>query len=154
MKKFFCYIALIVLVGIIALPPLLRTFYQDGDNEPIVVDKYQLLTCTKESYSVASSYKNQEALNIKFKHLVDDPNLVETNDQYALEYKLYNVLPNISSVQKEESTNNENAPMISYYIIYNEVNESVLTELSEYRLTLQEQKNYYLARGYTCSVIE
>lgn len=154
MKKFFCYIALVLLVGVIAVPPLLRVFYKEDDDKVKVVDKYELLTCTKDSYSIASSYKNQEPLNIKFKYLVDDPNLIEDNSQYALEYKLYSVLPNLETAQKEETTNNDNAKMISYYINYDEVNQSALTELSEYRLNLQEQKNYYLVRGYTCSVIE
>lgn len=154
MKKIFCYIALFLLLGIILTPPLLRAFYEKDDGEVLVVDKYELLTCTKDSYSIASSYKNQEPLNIKFKHLEDDPNLVETNNKYALEYKLYYILPNLDKIQKEETTDDKNNKMLSYYINYGDVNQSALTELNEYRLSLHEQKNYYLVRGYTCSVIE
>lgn len=153
MKKFLCYVVLVLLLGIILTPPLVRVFFKE-EEEPVVTDKIQLLMCSKNSYGISSSYKNNEAINIKFKHLVDDPNLETYSDEYSLEYMLDVSLKETSAVVKETETDSSGQEVISYYLVYENIDASLLGEFSNYRLGLNEQKQSYVNQGYTCSVIE
>ena len=152
MKKVLCYFGLVLLILVIATPPLLRIFYKEEEELPLP-DKIQLLMCTKNLYSISTSYKNNVAINIKFTHLQNDPNLGEYTDQMALEYTLDAILKDHPLTTTSTSFDSENE-MISYLLMYEKMDASGLGEFSTYRLSLNEQKQSYINEGYTCSIIE
>ena len=152
MKKVLCYLAIVVLILLISVPPLIRVLYPKVEEKPIVIEKYSMLTCTKDSYTINESYKNDKALSIKFTRLLDDQNLEVSNDNNALEFVLDNELKKIvnANIVDEQAE----IKMISYLLEYRNVTEESLTNLSNYRLPLQDQVNHYQAHGYTCEKIE
>ena len=152
MKKVLCYLGLVLLILIIATPPLLRIFYKEKEELPFK-DKIQLLMCTKDTYSISTSYKNGTAINIKFTRLKDDPNLVEYTDQMALEYTLSEILKDNPLVTTSK-TSDSGHEMISYLLLYDKVSASGLGEFSNYRLLIDDQKQSYVNEGYLCSIIE
>lgn len=153
MKKFLCYLALIILVVLIALPPMLRAFYKE-EEDPVLKDKIQLLMCSKETYNIASSYRNGVAINIKYQHLVNDANLENYTDEYALEYTLDANLKEVPSATRETIKNDDGSDVISYFLVYETVESGLLGDFSNYRLLIEEQKQSYTNQGYTCSIIE
>lgn len=152
MKKLLCYLVLIFLVLLIATPPLLRMFYKD-EVPKTLPDKFQLLICVKDTYNISTSYKNNEAMNIKFTHLQNDPNLEEYTDQMSLEYTLDAILKEHRLVSTNTSSSDDKE-MISYLLTYDNMNTSELGEFSNYRLSLNEQKQSYINEGYSCNVVE
>ena len=69
MKKVLCYIALVLLTVLIITPPLVRVLYKEKDEaEGEIKDKFELLICNKGNFTISTSYKNNEPLNIKFEH--------------------------------------------------------------------------------------
>lgn len=153
MKKVLCYIALVFLIVLIITPPLVRVLYKDKDDETIEVkDKFELLICNKGNFTISTSYKNNEPLNIKFEHLKDEPSLIEEDEGYKLEYYLYNGLKNLSYAKEEERVNG-NDTLISYYIVYTDSSDNDLMYLKEYRYPVREQKNIYEKIGYTCNIM-
>ena len=154
MKKILCYIALVLLIGFIITPPLVRVLYKEEEEKPVEVkDKVELLICNKGNFTISSSYKNSVPLNIKFEHLKDDPNLLEENDHNVLEYYLYNGLKGLSYAKQEESLNNNQETLISYYIVYANSSQTDLMYLNDYRFEIDEQKGIYERAGYTCNVM-
>ena len=152
MKKVLCYLAIVVLILLISVPPLIRVLYPKVEEKPIVIEKYSMLTCTKDSYTINESYKNDKALSIKFTRLLDDQNLEVSNDNNALEFVLDNELKKIvnANIVDEQAE----IKMISYLLQYNNVTEESLVNLSDYRLPLENQLTHYQAHGYTCETIE
>lgn len=145
MKKFLCYVAIFLLILVIAIPPLTRIFYKEKQEEEVVRDIYTLVTCTKDSYIINESYKNDEALSIKFTRSLLDDKLNEYSDDYAIEFTLDNELKNLTTTNED----NENEK-ISYLLEFRKVDSSKLEKLANYRLSLDEQIKYYEQDDYAC----
>lgn len=149
MKKFLCYVAILLLILIIATPPLVRMFYEE-EVIPEVKDEYYLLTCTKGNYSITQSYKNKEALSLKFERPLLDDNLSEYNDNNALEYVLDNELKGLVNANTIGDDENQR---INYLLQFNAIVEEHLIKLNDYRFPLDDQISHYTAYGYTCEKI-
>lgn len=151
MKKFLCYLAIFLLILVILTPPLLRVFYKEKEEVEVVKDEYYLLTCTKDNYKISESYKNNNALSIKFERPLVDSNLDTYNDNYSLEYTLDSELKNIVNANTVGEGDNQS---ISYLLQYSNTNEDKLVKLESFRLPLENQITHYEAHGYTCEKIE
>lgn len=143
MKKFLCYISIILLVLLIALPPLTRIFYKEKEIEEVVRDTYTLLTCTKDLYIINESYKNNEPLSIKFTKPLEDNNInIEgSNIEAALDSEIKKLV---------NSTQDEERQEISYILQYQNFDLSTLSGLANFRLSLDNQVKYYEQNGYVC----
>jgi len=151
MKKVLCYFAIFFMVLLIALPPLTRVFYKE-EEEVVVPDKYFMLNCTKGSYTINESYRNNEALSIKFRRLLIDNNLDVLSETNALEFNLDNEIKQLVNANTEDS---ESGEKYMYYLLeYRNIVEDKLVGLSNYRLPVDDQLAHYESYGYTCQKIE
>lgn len=151
MKKVLCYLAIILLIIVILTPPLLRIFYKEKEEVEVVKDEYYLLTCIKENYKIMESYKNNNALSIKFERPLVDSNLDTYTDNYSLEYTLDSELKNIINANTVGEGDNQ---VINYLLQFNNTNDDKLSKLESFRLPLENQITHYEAYGYTCNKIE
>lgn len=151
MKKNLCYISIIILIMLIALPPLTRIFYKEKE-EIIVPAKYFFLTCSKGEYVINESYRNNEALSIKFKRPLDDENLDVYSDENALEFNLDKEIKNLVNASNEDEEDNKQ--FISYLLEYRNIVEDKLSGLSNYRMSIDNQITYYQSHGYNCQKVE
>lgn len=151
MKKYLCYLAIFMLVVFILTPPLLRIFYKEKEVVEVVKDKYAMLNCTKNLYTINASYKNDDSLSIKFVRPLIDENLEIYSEDYALEFVLDNELKALVNANVEGEQENQ---MMSYLLQYKNIVEDKLIKLNDYRLPLENQITHYEAHGYTCEVVE
>lgn len=144
MNKFLCYIAIVVLIILIAIPPLTRIFYKEKEVLEVVRDTYTLLTCKKESYIINESYKNDDPLSIKFTIplKVEEVELEKGDFELTLENELKNIVNSTQDGEKQE---------LSYVLQYQNFDSSKLNGFSKYRLSLDNQIIYYEENGYNCN---
>lgn len=151
MKKFLCYIMILILIALIALPPLLRVFYTE--KGVVIKEKFELMMCTKGDYQISSSYKNGMPLNIEFRYLLNDPNMDVFSEDYALEYNLNTLLKDVHYATREELMEDDKQIM-RYFLIYDNVPNDFILDLDSYRQNIELQKQEYTNNGYTCMIIE
>lgn len=150
MKKILCYVAIVLLVLVIFVPPLTRIFYKEKEVVNVPKDKYSILKCTKDSYEIASSYKNSEGLNLRFKRLLTDANLESYSEEYAFESNLDVAIKELTNANIDQN----NEEIITYYLEYKNVVADKLNALNDYRLPLEEQQKTYESKGYVCTLTE
>ena len=150
MKKILCYVALLLLITIIFLPPALRMFYRPENNEPKVIDTYELMNCKKGNFTIDTSYKNSNPLNIRFSYLEEELDLDVDNEHYELELSLARLLNNEPKINFVEKNIDDNKLLV-YTLLYSEVTDT--NKYSDYNLAIADQKNLYTSYGYTCNVI-
>lgn len=140
MKKVLCYIALVLLVMIIILPPVLRVFNNEkaSDNSGIDnSDVIQLLSCDKDSEKVSSSYLNNAITSLKYSYTTSD----------AADF--------ISSLKDFMTSNNIEASVSSneYTYIATFSNNVYTAGVLSYNQNINTQKSYYESLGYTCVIL-
>ncbi len=65
MKNFLCYVGIVFLIGMIALPPLLRAFVKKNeDSKPVIID---ILNCNGENDSIFASYTDKKIQKYQYK---------------------------------------------------------------------------------------
>lgn len=141
-----CYVAIVFLFLLIAIPPIVRTLYQD--EKEVVIDKYTMITCTKENYTISESYKNGEALSIKFNRLLVDPNLEISTEKYRLEFDLDMALKQIVNANPSDEE------LINYLVEFRNLSSEELLKFADYRFPLDSQLTHYQGYGYNCNIIE
>ena len=79
MKKILCFLGIILLLFLAALPPILRIILPDKmEEEKEIVHENVVLNCSNESYIANTSYQDEKVMMIIFKQLY--PTDSNTND--------------------------------------------------------------------------
>ena len=160
LKKFLVYVAMILLVFIIILPPVFRIVLKDDssdknvqDNKP-VTEKQTVLHCTRKrkfrelSYDIQtfSTYKN-DVLNKVVLRYTRTGELTEINSTNPVEQEIINLRQDDAisetsnangskfEIDKDALSQSENDPIIALYA-----------------KTLEEEKNFLTSNNYTCQV--
>jgi len=142
MKKFLCYVALIVLIVLIILPPALRIFVKEDESDNVPRDVVELLNCTRGDEEINMPYKNGMLTSIKYRFM--DPGEGATNEVGTLK----SVLANITSTNIEIIDNE-----ISYRLDLT-VQNNTLQVPSEFKGTSEVMSNYYTNLGYSCIIMK
>lgn len=156
MKKILCFLCLILLLVLIALPPLLRSLIKDdtnNTNEEIQV-KNTILSCSDNNYILKTSYKNDIiSMIVAKKSIVKDDNIENKEDDieetpkssFDSQFEFLKEIPLISYKELEDGD-----VVALDFSIY----DFKEYDLSNFIKTKQEQKNYYESLGFTCTIIE
>lgn len=165
MKKILCFLGIILLLFLAALPPILRIILPDmGEEENEVVHENVVLNCSNESYIANTSYQNEKVMMIIFKQLYptdsntnddqEDPTIENEEDTSNLEQSNIEELDEAFEDLKTESN-------ITYNVLEDgEVIEIDFTvsnhetlNLTKFTNNLADQRAYYENLGLTCLVI-
>lgn len=141
MKKMLCYVALIVLIVLIILPPALRIFVKEEVLDDVPRDVVELLNCTRDDEEINMPYKNGMLTSIKYRFM--DPGEGATNEVGTLK----SVLANITSTNIEFVENK-----ISYSLDLT-VQNNALQVPSEFKGNSEVMSNYYTNLGYSCLIM-
>lgn len=147
MKKLLCYLAILILIAFIVIPPVVRSVYKDIDKPVEKTDEYAMMTCGNGVYTMTSYYKNSEILNISLDFSQDDENIRELKEEpdNSFEHTLYKELE--SDTAKVDNSTND---IVSYKLVF--ANSEKYNSYSYYTSLLDTQKTAYEAKGYTCTV--
>lgn len=165
MKKILCFLGIIFLLFLAALPPILRIILPDmGEEENEVVHENVVLNCSNESYIANTSYQDEKVMMIIFKQLYptdsntnddqEDPTIENEEDTSNLEQSNIEELDEAFEDLKTESN-------ITYNVLEDgEVIEIDFTvsnhetlNLTKFTNNLADQRAYYENLGLTCLVI-
>ena len=166
MKKLLCYVAIVILLVIIILPPVFRAFVPENFDESELPPKQEivLLNCKRSDETINLPYLDGKLNKIKYTFntpiLVDDENEPidddnnsnenETNDNEINEpMTLKKVLENIPNTVIRNDTDGTT----TYSLDMNEIGVVDLVP-AEYRDTSSNMKSYYTNLGYSCNFIE
>ena len=165
MKKILCFLGIILLLFLAALPPILRIILPDKmEEEKEIVHENVVLNCSNESYIANTSYQNEKVMMIIFKQLYptdsntnddqEDPTIENEEDTSNLEQSNIEELDEAFEDLKTESniTYNvlEDAEVIE--IDFTISNHETLN-LTKFTNNLADQRAYYENLGLTCLVI-
>ena len=165
MKKILCFLGIILLLFLAALPPILRIILPDKmEEEKEIVHENVVLNCSNESYIANTSYQNEKVMMIIFKQLYptdsntnddqEDPTIENEEDTSNLEQSNIEELDEAFEDLKTESN-------ITYNVLEDgEVIEIDFTvsnhetlNLTKFTNNLADQRAYYENLGLTCIVI-
>lgn len=165
MKKILCFLGIILLLFLAALPPILRIILPDKmEEEKEIVHENVVLNCSNESYIANTSYQNEKVMMIIFKQLYptdsntnddqEDPTIENEEDTSNLEQSNIEELDEAFEDLKTESN-------ITYNVLEDgEVIEIDFTisnhetlNLTKFTNNLADQRAYYENLGLTCLVI-
>lgn len=163
MKKILCYVAIILLIVLIILPPALRILVKGDNDEEVTKDVVELLACTKNDESINMPYKNGNLTMIKysFKEEINPDtfdfnshNNDDENTDIQDEYGDVNGIETIKSIlEKNSNTHKENINgEISYKLEINDTNRLQVPET--FKGTIDVMRNYYTNEGYSCMIIK
>ena len=96
MKKILCFLGIILLLFLAALPPILRIILPDKmEEEKEIVHENVVLNCSNESYIANTSYQDEKVMMIIFKQLYptdsntnndqEDTTIIEDEEDTSLE---------------------------------------------------------------------
>lgn len=165
MKKVLCYIAIVILLIFIILPPILRVFVDDinVDNKPKEV--VELLICTLDQEKINMPYINNKLVNIKYTFPINEDDnilsdsLIDNNgDIYGdinenskiilVGESLKNTLETIPNIKKDS-----NDGKMTYTLDMNDVNNSSLLP-AKYQDSIGNMKTYYTSLGFSCNIMQ
>lgn len=165
MKKILCFLGIILLLFLAALPPILRIILPDKmEEEKEIVHENVILNCSNESYIANTSYQDEKVMMIIFKQLYptdsntnddqEDPTIENEEDTSNLEQSNIEELDEAFEDLKTESN-------ITYNVLEDgEVIEIDFTisnhetlNLTKFTNNLADQRAYYENLGLTCLVI-
>lgn len=165
MKKILCFLGIILLLFLAALPPILRIILPDKmEEEKEIVHENVVLNCSNESYIANTSYQDEKVMMIIFKQLYptdsntnddqEDPTIENEEDTSNLEQSNIEELDEAFEDLKTESN-------ITYNVLEDgEVIEIDFTisnhetlNLTKFTNNLADQRAYYENLGLTCLVI-
>lgn len=141
MKKVLCYLALVVLVILIILPPALRIFVKDDGSDAKPKDVVELLSCKKSNESISMPYKNGALTSIKY-------TVVDNGDNNVTYGTLRNILMNIGNTHTETIDGK-----ITYRLDMT-VQNNALRVPDVYKGTSEIMKDYYTRLGYSCNIMK
>lgn len=177
MKKLLCFLGILVLLGLTALPPVLRIVMPDygEEKEESIKKSYSILACSSEDFLVNTRYVNNKINILVFSRNIEKDITLETDNDELEENADQNennndtILEdntiNYDKLEKEfdnlfgrlKDSNNvtydlqEDVEVIS--IDFSLSNHENL-EISNYTKTINEQKNYYESLNLTCTIKE
>lgn len=142
MKKILCYVALVVLIVLIILPPALRIFVKDDGSDDKPRDVMELLNCKRGEEEINMPYKNGGLTSIKYRFM--DTGDGSTNETGTLK----SVLVGIGNTQIENS-NGE----VTYRLDLTLQNNAIQVP-DEFKRTSEVMKDYYTNLGYSCNIMK
>lgn len=142
MRKILCYVALVVLIILIILPPALRIFVKDDGSDDKPKDVVELLMCKKGEEEINMPYKNGGLTSIKYRFM--DTGDGTTNETGTLK----SVLVGIGNTQIENN-NGE----VTYRLDLTLQNNAIQVP-DEFKRTSEVMKNYYTNLGYSCNIMK
>lgn len=166
MKKILCYLAIVVLLVFIVLPPVLRLTMKEENEEPVVPkDVIEMLQCTKNEDSLSISYLNGKTYNIRYTEKIVEvaPDIEDENkdelDDNVLDNARINpinttndddrsfkeVLEGYAHVKK---TSKEGKMIYSLDLSSSEVYDRFA---NKFKKEINEQMAYFKSLGYTCN---
>ena len=153
MKKVLCYVAIVILLIIIILPPVFRAFISESiDENDKPKQEIVLLNCTRSDESINMPYLDGKLNKIKYTFntpvdINNDENQTDENDNEPMTIK--KVLETISNTEKRDDTDGTTTYSL-------DMNESCVIDLvpAEYSDTKENMKTYYNNLGYTCNFME
>lgn len=153
MKKVLCYVAIVVLLIIIILPPVFRAFIPESiDEGDKPKQEIVLLNCTRADESINMPYLDGKLNKIKYTFntpvdINNDENQTFENDNEPMTIK--KVLKTLSNTEKRDDTDGTTTYSL-------DMNEAGVIDLvpAEYRDTKENMKTYYTNLGYTCNFME
>lgn len=154
MKKILCYVAIVLLIILIVLPPALRIFVKDEGTAEIPKDVIELLTCTKNDESISMPYKNGVLTMIKYSFKEQTNSDIFSFNGDTNNYGDVNETETIKSVlEKNPNTQKEtNNGEVTYKL---EMNESNSVQIADtYKGSSEVMKNYYTNLGYSCNIVK
>lgn len=165
MKKILCFLGIILLLFLAALPPILRIILPDmGEEENEVVHENVVLNCSNESYIANTSYQDEKVMMIIFKQLYptdsntnddqEDPTIENEEDTSNLEQSNIEELDEAFEDLKTESN-------ITYNVLEDgevieidfTISNHEILNLTKFTNNLADQRAYYENLGLTCLVI-
>ena len=142
MKNILCYLGIIILLGLILLPPILRIVLPDKEKIEIVEKiEYINLSCNNDEYLTNTSYTNDKINMIIIKKF----NQVEQNSNTGEEFiQIFESLKDKSTVVHTVSEDGE-VLTIDFSLSDNKgLNIAKLTK------NASEQKEFYESQKLTC----
>ena len=145
MKKIFCFLGIIVLLGLAFLPPILRFVLPERNEEEEEINhETVILTCSSDRYITNTSYEDARIKMIVLKQLKkdlntsnEDENILELDQAFTDLKTKSNVIYNIL----------EDGEVIG--IDFTLSNHETLN-LVKFTKPLTDQKAYYESLGLTC----
>lgn len=159
MKKILCYFGIIVLLGLVLFPPILRIVLpnKEEDNKNEVIERI-ILSCSNQEYIANSSYDNDKITMIIIKKL----NVSSDRETEFYQNQLNeltdttltgNELKELFESLKDKSTVVHNVlddgEVISIDFSLSDNKELNLTSLTK---NVQEQKNFYESQKLNCMI--
>lgn len=155
LKNILLYLALILLIVMLFLPPVLRKVVKDKDNTPKTVETF--LTCIKEGEVITTSYSDDKPYNLYYS-IKGNHTLLNTNENNEIE--------NIEDEKIDEEEIEEEFELIEDIISYSSVTYSEtedktefimpitdveIDNLDKYKENIEDQNDFYTRYGYSCT---
>jgi len=174
MKKILCFLGIILLLFLAALPPILRIILPDKmEEEKEIVHENVVLNCSNESYIANTSYQDEKVMMIIFKQLypTDSNTNNDQEDTTIIEDEEDTSLENEEDILEQEPTTIEELDQAfadlknKSNVIYNSLEDGEVIEidftisnhetlnLTKFTNNLADQRAYYENLGLTCLVI-
>lgn len=179
MKNFLCYLGIIVLIVLIALPPVLRlTLKDEGEEEEEEVHVVRkTLSCDSDNYLTRTSYENDEITAVTIKKIEtkidtetnENEESTDNQDDTTSSDNEETQSPNETPENQEEETEFDklfNTLKEDSRVVKQEVEDGVIIKLdfttSDYNGLLisdliksaDEEKIYYENQKMICNIIE
>lgn len=165
MKSVLCYLGILVLLVLGALPPVLRTFYHpEEENKEDMIIESAILVCTNDNYMTTTSYEGDEVKKIAIKKIIttnledgenveQEPNTEQKEDE---DIKIESVKTEMDLLFDTLKENED--------VVYNTVDNSEVIGLdfsiSKYETvdltnlvkSKEDQMKYFQSLDLTCSI--
>ena len=145
MKKLFCYLGILLIIGLVLMPPALRIFLPDKVQEEKIVEvERYLLYCVNDEFIAINTYEGENVNLVNLKKMNQETDYEYQTGEELLELfdsikdkgdTLYNILEDGELVTIDFSVSSH--PNLD---IGNLINNSTI------------QKEYYESQGLTCEI--
>ena len=146
MKKLLCYLGILILLGLVLLPPTLRIVLSPKEEkEKTIVESSKILSCSNDILITKTKYDNEKISMIVIKKIISDEEDKDTS-------KSNDVIKTFESIKNNGNiTYNilEDGEVIS--IDYTVTNHDDLA-ISNITQNIEDQQLYYENQGLTCSI--
>ncbi len=149
MKKLLCYLGIIILLGLILFPILLRLFLPDKiEEKELKVIERMVLSCSSDKYITSTSYDGDKVNMIIIKKLKQEEieeNNVDRSDNIL---SIFESLKDKNDILYKELDDGE-VISIDYTL-----SEHKDLEIENLKNKVDVQKSFYEDLGLTCTIIK
>ena len=142
MKKLLCYLGILVLLGLVLMPPILRiTLPKNKETEKTSVVESKILSCSNDELIIKASYENDKVKMIVMKKM----NVEEKNKSEAL-IKVFDEIKNNGNISYNKVEDGEVISIDFSISNHNDLNINTLTE------PIESQKILYENQQLNCTI--